>query len=491
MCGAFQCIFRRNWFPQLFNSLLLGGLFSGLGDLSGGSVLEVDGFDDTDGDGLTHVTYGEATQWGEVRERLDAHGLGWNQGDHSSITRLDEFGVFFGGFAGTTIAFLLDFSELAGNVGGVAIEHGGVTVSDLAGVVQHDDLSVEVSGSTGWVGFGVTSNESTTEFLDGDVLYVETNVVTGESFSQSFVVHFYGLDFSGQASRGEGNDHTGLDDAGFDTANGDCSDTANFVDVLEGKTEGLVGRAGGGQDVVKSLKKGSAGTFAFFALDGPSLEPGHLGGGLQHVVSVPSGDGDEGNGNGVVTDLLDVAGNFLLDFLVAVLAVWGFGGVHFVDTNDELLDTQGVGEKGVLTGLSVLRDTGFEFTDTSGDDKHSAIGLGGTSNHVLDEITMSGGIDDGDVELSGLELPQSNIDGDTTFTLGLEFVQNPGVLEGAFAHFLGFLLELFDGTLVDTSAFVDQMTGGGGFARVDVANNDDVNMCLFLAHGGLLLLGRI
>ena len=60
--------------------------------------------------------------------------------------------------------------------------------------------------------------------------------------------------------------------------------------------------------------------------------------------------------------------------------------------------------------------------------------LGGTSNHVLDEITMSGGIDDGDVELSGLELPQSNIDGDTTFTLGLEFVQNPGVLEGAFAH---------------------------------------------------------
>merc|ERR1719432_705938 len=159
-------------------------------------------------------------------------------------------------------------------------------------------------------------------------------------------------------SRGEGNDHTGLDDAGFDTANGDCSDTANFVDVLEGKTEGLVGRAGGGQDVVKSLKKGSAGTFAFFALDGPSLEPGHLGGGLQHVVSVPSGDGDEGNGDWVVTDLLDVAGNFLLDFLVAVLAVWGFGGVHFVDTNDELLDTQGVGEKGVLTGLSVLRDTG-------------------------------------------------------------------------------------------------------------------------------------
>jgi hypothetical protein len=35
------------------------------------------------------------------------------------------------------------------------------------------------------------------------------------------------------------------------------------------------------------------------------------------------------------------------------------------------------------------------------------------SNHVLDEIAVSGGIDDGEVELLGLELPQGNIDGDT------------------------------------------------------------------------------
>ena len=60
--------------------------------------------------------------------------------------------------------------------------------------------------------------------------------------------------------------------------------------------------------------------------------------------------------------------------------------------------------------------------------------LGGTSNHILDEITMSGGIDDGDVELGGFELPQSNVDGDTTLALSLEFVQHPGVLERALAH---------------------------------------------------------
>ena len=84
----------------------------------------------------------------------------------------------------------------------------------------------------------------------------------------------------------------------------------------------------------------------------------------------------------------------------------------------------------MLTGLTVLGDTGLELTNTSGDDEDGTIGLRGTSDHVLDEITVAGSVNDSDIELVGLEFPQSNIDGDTTLTLGLEFVQNPGVLEG-------------------------------------------------------------
>lgn len=49
-------------------------------------------------------------------------------------------------------------------------------------------------------------------------------------------------------------------------------------------------------------------------------------------------------------------------------------------------------------------------------------------------------------------------------------------------YVLSFLLVLFNGTLVDTSALVDQVSGGGGFTRVDMANDDDVNVCLFLSH---------
>merc|ERR1719295_1871168 len=148
-------------------------------------------------------------------------------------------------------------------------------------------------------------------------------------------------------------------------------------------------------------------------------------------------------------NLLDEALDLLLDLLKPGLRVWGLGGVHLVDTNNQLLDTKGVGQEGVLTSLTVLGDTSLEFTGSGSDDEYTAISLGSSSDHVLDEITMSGGINDGDVVLASLELPEGNINGDTTLTLSLQLVQNPGVLEGALAHLLGFLLELLDGTLVD------------------------------------------
>ncbi|KAF1748388.1 hypothetical protein GCK72_024855 [Caenorhabditis remanei] len=96
---------------------------------------------------------------------------------------------------------------------------------------------------------------------------------------------------------------------------------------------------------------------------------------------------------------------------------------------------------------------------------------------------MSWGIDDGDVVLGSLELPEGNIDGDTTFTLGLQLVENPGVLERSLSHFLSFLLELLDGSLVNSSALVDQVSSGGGLSGVDMSDDNNVDMDLFLSHG--------
>merc|ERR1719203_658706 len=142
----------------------------------------------------------------------------------------------------------------------------------------------------------------------------------------------------------------------------------------------------------------------------------------------------------------------------------------------------GVGEPGVLSGLTILGDTCLELTSTGGNDKQAAIGLGGSGDRVLDEITMSGSVDDGDVVLRGFELPESNIDSLSKFTLGVQFVQNPRVLEGAFAHLLSLLLNVLDGSLVDTTALVDQVSGGGGLTGVHVANNHNVDVDLFLSH---------
>jgi len=51
-----------------------------------------------------------------------------------------------------------------------------------------------------------------------------------------------------------------------------------------------------------------------------------------------------------------------------------------------------------------------------------------------------------------------------------------------------YLLELLDGTLVDTTALVDQVTGGGRLAGIDVADNDDVDVSLLLLTARLSAL---
>jgi hypothetical protein len=268
----------------------------------------------------------------------------------------------------------------------------------------------------------------------------------------------------------------------LDTADRHRSNTTDLVDILEGKTEGLVERTLGGLDGVDGLEDGLAsdlGTTLTLLL--PALVPGAVGGGLQHVVTVETRDGDEGNSLGVVADLLDEVGS-LLDNL-KVTGLLPLSSVHLVDGDNELSDTESVGEESVLTSLAILGDTSLELTSTGSDNENSAVGLGSTSNHVLDEITVTGSINDGDMVLGSLELPESDINGDTTLTLGLELVKNPSILERTLAKFGGFLLELLNGTLVDTTALVDQVTSGGGLAGIDVADNDDVDVSLVvLAH---------
>jgi hypothetical protein len=89
---------------------------------------------------------------------------------------------------------------------------------------------------------------------------------------------------------------------------------------------------------------------------------------------VPSRDGDKGNSLGVISDLLDESRNLLDDLSESRLRV--LGGVHLVDSNNQLSNTEGVGKKSVLTGLSILGDTSLKLTSSTSNDKNGAIGLG-------------------------------------------------------------------------------------------------------------------
>ena len=113
---------------------------------------------------------------------------------------------------------------------------------------------------------------------------------------------------------------------------------------LEGQYEGLVSSSGRGDNRVEGLKEGGAISLTLLDLKTPSLVPAHLGTSLQHVVSVPSGDGDERNSCRVISNLLDEARHFLLDLLEPRLSVWRLSGVYLVDSNDKLLDSHDVGQ---------------------------------------------------------------------------------------------------------------------------------------------------
>ena len=60
---------------------------------------------------------------------------------------------------------------------------------------------------------------------------------------------------------------TGLDETSLNTSDGHSSNTTDFVDVLEGETERLVGWTGWGNDGVKSFEHSHTLEFSLFDLN--------------------------------------------------------------------------------------------------------------------------------------------------------------------------------------------------------------------------------
>merc|ERR1719316_24536 len=331
-------------------------------------------------------------------------------------------------------------------------------------------------------------------------LHVHANVVTRQTRLDTLVVHLHGEHLAsaciGSSVGGEEHNFlTRLDRALLDTASEHITDTLDLVHTRECEAHGLLWvTLGWLHEVVESILEGGdmapllLGDLHFLA-----IPPAHVGGLLEEVVTHPTRDWDDGHT--LLNELLGPANlhkhelHLRGDLIVTVLLVAGGRlGIHLVHAADELLDTEQVDETSVLTGLT-LHLTSLVVTLLDGNDEVTVswhhedthVSLGGAGNHVLDEVTMARGIDDGVVVVVSEELLGGALDGHTTLALVLLGVHVEGEGEGALTDALGLLLELLHVTLGDTSELEEQAAGGGRLARVDVTTDDNGHVS-FLRH---------
>jgi hypothetical protein len=106
-------------------------------------------------------------------------------------------------------------------------------------------------------------------------LHVETDVIARETLNKLLVMHFDGFDFGSDIRGCECDNHSGLDDTSLNTTDRDSSDTTDFVDVLKGEAEWLVGGTNWRLDGVDGVEEGLAFDGATLDIFGPTLVPWH------------------------------------------------------------------------------------------------------------------------------------------------------------------------------------------------------------------------
>ena len=343
---------------------------------------------------------GDTAKGGALGEGLKEEGSGGLELDLGGLELGELGGVLDLGAAGLLGLLPEDLGHLAGDLGGTGEDDGAVAGLEDTGVLLDDDHGGEgLDGLADTLGLLVDDVTGGDLLVLGDALDGHTDGVTGAGGLEDLLVLLDGEHLlAGEASGGDADDITGLEGTLLDGTGDDLTNTLDVVDIGDGETEGLVGEALRGDDeVVEGIEEGEAGELLLGATVGlPSLVPGGLVGLLDEVVAVEAGVGDEGDLLGLEADHLEHLNELVLDLVETALVP--AAGVHLVDTNDDLLDTEEVEETGVLAGLALLNtelgiglgDGSLETTLLGGDKKKTDIGGGGAGDHVLDVILWYG-----------------------------------------------------------------------------------------------------
>jgi len=150
-----------------------------------------------------------------------------------------------------------------------------------------------------------------------------------------------------------------------------------------------------------------------------------------------------------------VLGEKLLQFLFNQIDdLLLFDEIHFVQENEDILDTDLSAEEDVLLGLGHGAVGGSHYQDTG-------VHFGGSCDHVFHVIDVTRAIDVGVVSFLSLVLKSGGVDGDTSgFFLGC-------LVDFSVLNVLGFLL---------VGQIFGDGGGEGGFSVIDVADCADVDV---------------
>ncbi len=109
------------------------------------------------------------------------------------------------------------------------------------------------------------------------------------------------------------------------------------------------------------------------------------------------------------------------------------------------------------------------------DDQDRTVGLRGAGDHVAEEFGVAGRIDQHHVARAGAEADLRGVDGDALVAFGLQRVEEKRPFErhaapraDGFQH-----LQL---ALGQAAGFVQQAADEGGFAMIDMADDDDADL---------------
>ena len=422
-----------------------------------------------------------------VLERVHNQRLGGLEHNLSHLIGLEGVGVLHLLATSLLTDLPVDLGDTASRATATDETDGRVSSLDLTWDVEGLNLGSEVlDGLEGGIRLEDHDITGTGQVVLVKTLDIHADVVTRTSLVDTLVMHLDSEHLTSarvgkSVGRHEDDFLTGLDNTLLNTSSEHITNTLNLVGTGDRETHGGISLTLGHFDeVVEGIEEGvDVASLTLLVDDVNTGPPGHVGRLGDQVITHPSGDGEDRDGLGDKVGLPANTGkhvpHLIADLSVTLLLVSSYIRVHLVDTDNELLNTEQVNETSVLTGLSLnlsslvvtLLDGGGKVT-VSGHHEEAHISLGGTGNHVLNEISVTGGINDGIVPVVCEELLGGARDGDTTLTLLLLAIHVESEGERLLAEGSGLFLQLLNLTLGDATKLENETTGGGGLAGIDM-----------------------